>query len=214
MMPQRLAGAARLAGLLLLAGSAAAQQPSRTVAFDNRHLAMVAQLYISAATDPDWGRNWVDGVPLPPGNTVAGPVPGSCVADIRIVFATGGAEERRAVDVCATPRVVLRPGWTVAAALDGEGPVAPLGEPGATPRERRLRNAGPLPVVAIYTGRPGGPRGEDRLGADTLPIGGTIDLGPEDTNACLADLVVVFRDGREVTRPGVDLCSGEEIELR
>ena len=35
-----------------------------------------------------------------------------------------------------------------------------------------------------------------------------------DPDACAADLVAVFRNGREVTRPGVDLCAGEEIEVR
>ena len=61
---------------------------------------------------------------------------------------------------------------------------------------------------------PGGPRGEDRLGTQILPIGDILELPPPDANACAADVVAVFRDGREVTRTGIDLCAGEEIEVR
>lgn len=214
MLPRRPAGAARLAALVLLAGPAAAQEPGRAVLLANRHLAPVAQLYLSAATDPDWGPERLGGQPLAPGDDTTLALAGGCAADIRIVFATGGAEERRAVDLCETPRVVLRPGWTVAQALEEDGPVPPLPGPGAAPNALRLRNAGPLPIIEIYTGPPGGPRGEDRLGADTLPIGAAIEIEPEEGGACLADLIVVFRDGREVTQPGVDLCAGEEIEVQ
>ena len=100
----------------------------------------------------------------------------------------------------------------VAERLDEEGEVlAP--EPSASPGALRLRNAGPLPVVEVYTGPPGGPRGEDRLGADTLPVGGVLEIDPAEAGACAADLVAVFRDGREATRSGVDLCAGEEVEI-
>lgn len=205
-------------GALASAAPAAAQDPARSVLLANRHLAPLAGLYLSAATDPDWGPDRLRGTALPPGEDATVELAGGCEADLRIVFPSGGAEERRGVDLCASPRVVLRPGWTVAEALDEEGPVAPLPDPGASPTALRLRNAGPLPVVEIYTlppgSRPGAARGEDRLGLDTLPIGAVIEIEPEDPGACLADLVLVFRDGREVVEPGVDLCAGEEIEVR
>jgi hypothetical protein len=210
---------AALAFLALVATGAAAQQPAepRSILLANRHLAPVLQVYLSAATDPDWGADRLGAATLAMDDDMTVSMEGGCLADLRIVFATGGAEERRAIDICETRRVVLRPGWTVAEALDEEGEVEPM--PGPTgPNALRLRNAGPLPIVEIYTLRPGSPpsapRGEDRLGADILPIGVEIDLEPTEPGACPADLVVVFRDGREVTRAGVDLCAGEEIEIR
>lgn len=208
-----------LAAGLLAAGMAAAQQPpaaaeTRGVLLANRHLATVVEVYFSASTDPDWGPDRLGAAVLEAGEDTTVEMRGGCEADLRIVFATGGAEERRAINVCETTRIVLRPGWTVAAELDEEGAVAPPPEPGASATALRLRNAGPLPVVEIYTGPPGGPRGEDRLGADTLPIGASIDIEPADPDACVADLVIVFRDGREVVQPGVDLCSGEEMDVR
>lgn len=217
--PDARCSATLLAAVFLVAWPAVAQEPRRDILLANRHLAPVAQVYVSAATDPDWGPERLGGQPLAPGDdtTITLPritPPGGCEADIRIVFPTGGAEERRAVDLCETTRVVLRPGWTVADTLDEDGPVPPLPGPGVAPTALRLRNAGPLPVVEIYTGPPGGPRGEDRLGADTLPIGAAIEIEPGEGSGCMAELVVVFRNGREVAQPGVDLCAGEEIEVQ
>lgn len=203
-----------LAGLLAAAPALAQpQEPTRSVVLANRHLATVEAAYLSPVTQDDWGPERLGGTPLPAGEDTTIEMRGSCEADLRILFPNGSAEERRGVDVCETTRIVLRPGWTVAEALDEEGPVAPApAEPLA--EVLRLRNAGRLPIVEIYTGPPGGPRGEDRLGADTLPIGGVIEIEPPDPDSCAADLVVVFRDGREVQHAGVDLCSGEEIEIR
>jgi hypothetical protein len=223
MSPRARATGRSLAALVLVAGlltsrAPAAQQPeaaeTRGILLANRHLAAVPQVYLSSSTDPDWGPDRLGGTALEAGEDTTISMQGGCEADIRIVFPNGSAEERRAVDICETRRIVLRPGWTVAEQLDEEGAVAPMPEPGAAPDALRLRNAGPLPVVEIYTGPPGGPRGEDRLGADTLPIGVEIDLEPAEPGACAADLVVVFRDGREVLRAGVDLCIGEEIEVQ
>jgi hypothetical protein len=207
-------------GLLALAGGAAAQQPAaetRTILLANRHLATLEQVFLSASTDPDWGPERLGSEALEAGDDRTVAMQGGCEADLRIVFANGSAEERRAVDICATQRIVLRPGWTVANELDEEGPVELMPE-AAGPDALRLRNAGPLPIVEIYTPPAGTargtPRGEDRLGADILPVGAEIDLEPTEPGACQVDLIAVFRDGREATRTGVDLCAGEEIEIR
>ncbi|WP_372622904.1 hypothetical protein [Falsiroseomonas sp.] len=207
-----------LAGGLFGALPAAAQTreraiETRSVVLANRHLATVQQVYLSPVTDNNWGPDRLGADTLPVGEDTTIEMRGGCEADLRIVFPNGAAEERRVVDVCETTRIVLRPGWTVAEELDEEGPVAALpAEPAAG--ALRLRNAGPLPIVEIYAAPPGTPRGEDRLGADTLPIGEIFEIEPPDPDACAADLVAVFRDGREVARAGVDLCTGEEIEIR
>jgi len=189
--------------------SAVPRLPVREVTLVNRHLVPVQEAYLSASTDTDWGPDRLDAGVLAIGDEATLRMEGGCEADIRVVFPNGGAEERRSVNVCETDRILLRPGWTVADRLDTED-----GPHGALASVLRLRNAGPLPIVELYTGRPGGPRGEDRLGADILPIGGVLEVEPPDPDACAADLVAVFRDGREVARPNVDLCSGEEMVLR
>lgn len=188
--------------------------PARSVVLANRHLATVQEVYLSASTEPDWGPDRLGVATLAVGEEAEVRIEGACEADMRIVFPNGAAEERRALNICETPRIVLRPGWVLAERPGEDGPAAAPPDPAVAPGVLRLRNAGPLPIVEIYTGRPGGPRGEDRLGADTLPIGGVIEIEPPDPDACAADLVVVFRDGREAARAGIDLCSGEEIALR
>ena len=206
-----------VAALALAAGTALAQAPatpeSRRIVLANRHLAPVEAVYLSPVSESDWGQERLGGTPLPTGGDTTVEMQGGCEADLRILFPNGGAEERRGVDVCENTRIVLRPGWVIADALDEEGPVPPLAAEPA-PTALRLRNAGRLPVVEIYTFAAGATRGEDRLGADTLPIGEVIAVEPAEPGACAVELVAVFRDGREVTRPAVDLCGGEELDIR
>jgi len=176
----------------------------------NRTLATVREVYL-ARPAAGWGEDRLGAAVLEPGEEAEIELAGGCEADLRIVYPGGAAEERRGIDLCAHPRIVLRPGWVLAETLD-EDPAAPIMPGGGG--VLRLRNLGPLPIVEIYAHPPGAPRGEDRLGADILPIGAEIEIEPDDASECEVDLVAVFRDGREVTRRGVDLCGEEEIELR
>ncbi|MBU8537223.1 hypothetical protein [Falsiroseomonas tokyonensis] len=193
--------------------------PRHSLVLVNRHLATVQEVYVSASTDSDWGPERLGTTTLlPVGEEAMVELEGECEADIRIVFPNGGAEERREVNICDMPRIVLTPGWVLGVEPAAEAPRVSAGPPGAAteaePGPLRLRNAGPLPIVEIYAAPPGEPRGPDRLGADVLGVGETLELEAPDADACAADLVVVFRDGREVSRPGLDLCQGEEIEIR
>ncbi|MGG5888832.1 hypothetical protein ACLF3G_16970 [Falsiroseomonas sp. HC035] len=187
---------------------------SRSLVLANRHLATVAQVYVSSSSDADWGPDRLGAELLPTGEETTLALEVECRVDIRILFPGGGIEERRAVDICAAPRLVLTPGWVAASAPDAAGPSAGTPEPGETAGVLSLRNAGPLPIVEIYAFPPGEPRGTDRLGADILPVGEVLDLEAPDGDACLADVVAVFRDGREVTHSGLDLCKAGEIEIR
>lgn len=200
--------------LLLLAPPAVAQKRGvevvQRVQLVNRTLATVREVYLSPPA-ADWGEDRLGAAVLEPGEEAEIEMAGGCEANLRVVYPGGAAEERRDLDICAHPRIVLRPGWVMADTLDEDTvpPVMPTG--GGV---LRLRNLGPLPIVELYAAPPGAPRGEDRLGADILPIGAEMEIEPDDANECEVDLVAVFRDGREVTRRGVDLCGEEEIELR
>ena len=191
--------------------------PSRPLELVNRHLATVQELYVSDSTETEWGPDRLGTNVLDRDGNLALTVETGCEVDVRIVFPNGGAEERREVNICDTPRLIFAPGWVVEAVADsGATPGAAAGL-GTGPGALRLRNAGALPVVEVYVfapGTPGGPRGEDRLGADTLPAGGTLEIAAPGPQACAADLLAVFRDGREVARPGVDLCTSQEVEVR
>jgi hypothetical protein len=185
--------------------------PSRPLEVLNRHLVTVQELYISDSTETEWGPDRLGANVLERGSNLPLTVETGCEVDVRIVFPNGGAEERREVNICDTPRLVFAPGWVVETAADpGDG----TGRRVAGPNALRLRNAGTLPVVELFAFAPGGPRGEDRLGADTLPVGGTFEIDAPGPQACAADLLAVFRDGREVARSGVDLCTGQEVEIQ
>ena len=71
-----------------------------------------------------------------------------------------------------------------------------------------------MPVAELYAYPPGGERGPDRLGRTVLGVGETLDFAPPEGTGCLAELMVVFRDGREVILTGLDLCAGEELVLQ
>lgn len=185
--------------------------PARPLEVLNRHLVTVQELYVSDSAETEWGPDRLGATVLDRGSNLALTVETGCEVDVRIVFPNGGAEERREVNICDAPRLVFAPGWVVEVAAD---PGAAGAGPAAGPGALRLRNAGQIPVVELFAFAPGGPRGADRLGADTLAIGATLEIEAPGPQACAADLLAVFRDGREVARAGVDLCTGQEVEIR
>ncbi len=195
----------------LFDGSGVPRPPERAFTLINRHSAPIEEAYASAIDDTDWGEDRLANGPLERGARQEIVLRGGCEIDLRIVFANGGAEERRAIDICATNLIVLRPGWTLATRLDqNPGAIDP-----GPPREGsvRLRNTGSSPVVELYVHAAGAPRGPDRLGVTVLGRGESLDFVPPEGVGCTADLFAVFRDGREVDRPGFNLCSGTEVAL-
>ncbi|MBP0493791.1 hypothetical protein [Roseomonas indoligenes] len=189
-------------------GSGIPRPPERQLTLVNRHLAKIDEIYVSSSAEGDWGPERLpDGLNRGDRQTLSVPV--DCVADLRIVFPSGGAEERREVNICENPSITLRPGWAATAGLeDGE-------EADAAPRPGsvRLRNTSRLPIVELYIDAPGAPRGEDRLGATVLGANETLDVAPPEGAACPARLTAVFRDGQEATRDPLDLCAGIEVPL-
>ncbi|MCO6417521.1 hypothetical protein JYK14_15320 [Siccirubricoccus sp. KC 17139] len=176
---------------------------ARRVTLRNLMPRAIEQLYLSPTEDDEWGEDRLGERVLPPGESQVVAYEGGCQADLRLVFDNRAAEERREVDICATPVIALRPGWTAAETLEG-GEAAP----GAAPAGSgfRLRNAGTVPVVAVYADAPGTERGPNRLGTELAP-GEQAELA---TTTCRADLVAVFADGHEMRLEGRELC-GEEL---
>lgn len=194
-------------------GSRLPRLVEQSVTLVNRHGAIIQEAYASAAESDDWGPDRLGAGVLEIGQRRLITLAGGCEIDLRVVFPNGGAEERRAVDVCAAPVIVVRPGWTIADRLDegAGGDPAPTAPP--APGSIRLRNAGALPIVEVFADAPGAPRGPDRLGDAVLAPGEALDFRPPPGLGCAADVVAVFRDGREVARPALDLCAGQEVSL-
>jgi len=97
-------------------GSAASPPPEagaehRVTLVDNSSLP-IQQAYVSPVEATQWGDDLLGNSSI----SVADPRQvswrGDCVVDLRIVFANRGAEERRGIDLCATPTLSIEPGWT------------------------------------------------------------------------------------------------------
>ena len=193
-------------------GSGAPRPPERRVTLVNRHGAMIQEVYISGSSEEDWGPDRLGEEVLPRGQRmeVAARLR-DCEADLRIVFEDRrAAEERAAINLCETPLIVLRPGWTLAERLD-EGETQ---DTGPRPGSVRLRNGSDTPIAELYAYPAGAERGPDRLGRTVLGVGETLDFAPPEGVGCLAELAVVFRDGRQILLTGLDLCAGEELVLQ
>jgi hypothetical protein len=192
----------------------------------NGYRRTIAQVFLIAPDPDDWGEDQLGDAVLPPGARQEISVTSGCTVDLRIVFDSDAAEERRGIDLCANSLVLLRPGWAVAERLDAEEPAAaPAPAPGGPALVGpvvggvRLRNRSSLPIVELYVSRPGSVPGTDRLGSAVIAAGGVLDFAPpaelgQGADRCRADLTAVFRDGRALRLPGFDLCSGEEVPLQ
>ena len=193
-------------GRVAFDGSLRPRREERPITLLNRHGMTVREAYVSLTAAEDWGEDRLGEATLERGQRLAFTIAADCQVDIRVVFANGAAEERREVDICTTPVVVLTPGWTVATTLEADV-AAPA--PGGI----RIRNQGGAPMVGLFLDAPGTPRGPERLGASVLEAGATLDLRPPEGLGCIADLFALFRDGQEAARPGLDLCAGQEVSL-
>ncbi len=78
--------------------------------------------------------------------------------------------------------------------------------------EASFRNAGPLPIVALYVDAPGAPQGPDRLADGLVARGSVLTLVLPDEGRCDYQVTAVFRDGRTIARSS-DLCGGSEMVL-
>ena len=98
---------ALLAALLSAAAPAAAQDPSFRLV--NGGSLPIVDVRASPASDPAWGENRLPrGAALPPGSSVIVLLPpGQCVSDVRVVYATGQAQERRNVNTCPILEMVF-----------------------------------------------------------------------------------------------------------
>lgn len=75
---------------------------------ENRGRQAVTLAYVSPAGQRDWGMDRLDGRPLLPGATMRLPLPpGECIFDVRAVTGRGVPLDRRGLDLCIQPRLVL-----------------------------------------------------------------------------------------------------------
>ena len=80
----------------------------------NRSGRPIQQVFVSPSAADQWGDDRLGEGSISAGDLRSIGYRGPCTADLRVVFDNRSAEERRGLDLCATPALVIKPGWTTA----------------------------------------------------------------------------------------------------
>lgn len=91
--------------------------PEHRVTLANGARRPIQQAFISPAEANQWGEDRLNDGSISVGEQRAITWHGNCNVDLRVMFENRAAEERRGVDLCATPVISIEPGWTTADAL-------------------------------------------------------------------------------------------------
>jgi hypothetical protein len=198
-----------IAALLVLglAGAAAAQAPNPSFNLVNRGESAISELYATSAGMSTWGRNRLTEGSLGPGQSypVRLPADGNCIYDIRVIYANGQTDERRAMNTCNVDNVTFpsgrRSGGSAAAGSNSNDP------------SFRLVNRSRSKVNEVYASVTGDDSwGEDRLGDGTVAAGATrvirLPNGP-----CVYDVRVVFANGEATEKRRLNLCTITDLRV-
>ena len=210
---------------LLLAGPALAQSPNPSFLLANRGDQAINELYATPSNVDRWGRDRLEQFSLSPGMTfpVRLSADGTCVYDIRVVYADGKPEERRRVNTCQLDSVAFPGGRTVGnGGPSTGGPSA--GDPDRAPNRGRadapaddpsfrLVNRGRADVTELYVSRVGDDNwGVDRLGDDTVAAGAS-RVVRLPRGQCNWDVRVVFENGEETEKRRLNLCQITDLRV-
>ena len=197
-------------GLLAMLAGAADEPPNPSFYLVNRATSAISGVYVSPTGVPNWGSNQLTDTTIAPGQNapIRLAANGTCVYDIRIVYASGTSDERRRVNTCDIDNIVFPRGAT-----------APAG-PAATRPGRRVEipsvlvvNRSRLVMNELYLSPSGNDSwGDDQLGDGTMAAGATraIRLPPGE---CTYDYRVVFANGDANEKRRVNLCQITDLRL-
>ncbi|MXP62387.1 hypothetical protein E0493_03345 [Roseomonas sp. M0104] len=84
----------------------AAPPPEPRLELRNAGREPIVAAFVSPAGAGDWGMDQLDVHPLPPGRSFRLELPpGACRYDVKVLYADSASEERRGLDLCASPAV-------------------------------------------------------------------------------------------------------------
>jgi hypothetical protein len=196
------------APLLALAAPGRAQQaaPNPSFYLVNHADSAIREVFATSAGLPTWGRDRLASNRIPPGQSypIRLPADGTCIYDIKVVYANGQSEERRALNTCAVDNVVFP---------SSRGGGAAVGQQASTDPSFRLVNRGRSAIGEVYASLSGDDSwGQDRLGDDTVGAGATRVIRLP-AGQCLYDLRVVFANGEATERHRLNLCSVTDLRV-
>ncbi|HEY4252169.1 MAG TPA: Tat pathway signal protein [Roseomonas sp.] len=207
-----------LVGLFALAamamGAAPAQAQNRFYLVNNSGQT-ISEAYVSPSRIEEWGPDILGSGVLPPGNQVwVTPNFGDCLLDVRVRFANGTESRRMQVNACNISRIAFGGGGG-GGYVGGGGPGASIGEaPAGNPSFVFVNGTG-VTIREVYISLSSDRNwGADRLGANVLEPGQSMQIGLPIGRGCNTDIRVVFMSGQPVERRGIETCSRQQVVWR
>ena len=209
-MPRRLLFATVLAAPLLanVCGAAPAwaqDNPSFNIA--NRAVTAINEVYASPSDITNWGSNRLINVSVPPGQKYAVRLPadGTCVYDVKVVYANGRTDERLGVNTCEIEDLPFPSGTAIPNRQARQSP--------ADRRSFRLVNRGRSGINEFYVSPAGDDGwGQDRLGDDTVAPGASYVIRLPPT-PCSYDLRIVYANGEATEKRRLNLCGITDLRV-
>ena len=197
--------------LVLAAPQAVSAQQNPDFWVVNNSGRTITEIYVSSSASQNWGPDRLGQNVLNSGMQypIRPPRDGTCVFDIRVVYANGTAEERRRVNTCNISQVVFGTAGPVARAPSGAAPL----QPGPNPDFRLVNRSGRI-ITEVYvspsTDQNWGP---DRLGRNVLGIGQSMIITLPRDGTCVFDVRVVYDNGTATERRRVNTCTITEVTV-
>ncbi|MCQ4162294.1 Tat pathway signal protein [Roseomonas sp. GC11] len=213
-----------LASLLALLAAAAFSPASAQNRFwlVNQSGQTIESAFVSPSRLDNWGPDILGQSVLPAGQQVhVTPSASDCVLDIRVRYQGGREETKMQVNACNLTRVVFGGGGGGAGATVRGGPGgAQPGGPGATTRAAgdpsfSFVNRSGATIRELYVSLSTDTNwGRDRLGDAVLEPGNDRWVDLPANRSCTVDIKVVYMNGREQERRGLETCSRTDLPWR
>jgi hypothetical protein len=201
---------------IIVAGSAAAQAPNPSFNIVNRGSSPINKAFATPAGMSTWGRDRLANRPIPPGQTapVRLPADGSCIYDVRVVYANGQSDERRNLNTCNLDNVIFpSPERRNGATSGGRNTTSPGQQQAADDPSFQLVNRGRSAINEFYASLEDEDNwGEDRLGEDTV-ASGSARVVHLPAGACVYDVRIVYANGEAAEKRYVNLCSITDMRV-
>lgn len=191
-----------IAAVTMMAGFGASAQPNPDFWITNTSGKQINEIYVSPSTESNWGSDWLREHVLASGQRFAirPRRDGTCVFDIRVVFADGSSEERRRVNVCNVNEV----------AFTSAGAVA-RGQSQANADFRLVNRSGRTIQQLFVSPSSDQNWGADRLGQNVLPSGRAFSVTLPRDGTCVYDIRVVYDNNTAAEKRRINTCQIQDV---
>jgi hypothetical protein len=183
-------------------GWGASAQPNPDFWVSNTSGKPINQIFVSPSSETSWGTDWLGEHVLASGQRFAirPRRDGTCVFDIRAVFADGSSEERRRVNVCNVNEVAFTSAGSVA--RGGAQAIADF----------RLVNRSGRTIQQLFVSPASDQNwGADRLGQNVLPNGRTFTVTLPRDGTCVYDIRVVYDNNTAAEKRRINTCQINDV---